>query len=721
MEHDNILNLPIKKVPGVTSINVVPLENRLKIHTLGELVMLLPRSYEDLTRVYTIPETSMGSKVCIQFTVQRKVIKFTANHKMILTVTGRDSSGVSVIASFFNQARWFEEKLVENNTYYFYGVIGFMQLQSATGYNPNHGIFTISHPEILNPATFEENSSKQVLTPIYPSTDKLRAKQLHKIMQSALELFAQAKVPDLIPDIGYPIITRDQGQNLQYVDINHLSFKDSIINIHNPPIGINIRDIQNRNSPWILRLICEELLATQLGMLDIKKRHQDLSTVVIVNEKSFIQDFYSLLPFKLTSDQLKAIEDIKADLSSGKPMIRLVQGDVGSGKTMVALYALAATAKAGLQAALIAPTEILALQLYEEAKNLLSKLNINICFVSGRLKTRERREVKEKIKSGQAQVIVGTHAAYSDWVEYNNLALVIIDEQHRFGVAQRLALAEKQQAYQPHILMMTATPAPRSLAMSLYADMDVSLIAEKPPGRKPITTFMLSTDRKGELIARIRQNILQKQCQVYWVCVLVEDNENYVAESATSTLEILQQCIPEARVGLIHGKMKDQEKEFVMQQFKNHELDILVATTVIEVGVNVPNASIMIIENPERLGLSQIHQLRGRVGRGSKASSCGLLYGTEIGQNQIDRLKIMRDNDNGFEIAEEDMKLRGTGELFGTKQSGEIEFLLADLQRDKEIAEVIAPFARRVYYLQPDLARQIINRWLFAKQRYSLA
>ncbi|RIY33805.1 ATP-dependent DNA helicase RecG [Psittacicella gerlachiana] len=709
---NSLYSIPIEKIPGITKANLPKFKENLHINNLGELLMYLPRNYEDRSQIFTLPEIIPGNKVCIRVKVTGKYKKEISRYNLRLVVNAVDPTGESILITFFSAASYYDEKIEVGEVYTFFGTVDFNRF-GQTAYKMNH-------PELVNEMG---SNNESALTPIYPSTAKLKQYTIRKVVNNGLKFLEQTPLDNLIPKNGYPLIPylRTLGSPVEFLDINNLDFTESLKFIHNPPKNINSQDIIERKSPYLIRLIAEEILAKQLALIESKKLLQTIKSVKINPNLDFAQKIIDNLPYKLTNAQFRAFNDVVRDLASGKPMLRLIQGDVGCGKTMVALLSIAHLVSQGFQAAMIAPTEILAQQLFENISQTLSPYGINVVFVSGSLGIKARREIAHAVKSGIAQVVIGTHAVFSDWLEYHNLALVVIDEQHRFGVEQRLAISAKQPNFKIHTLMMSATPAPRSIAMTIYANLDLSIIDELPPGRTPVETFLISSTKRAQLINRIRYVINYEKRQVYWVCVLIEENENLNAHSAFEALNLLQSQMPEVRIGLIHGKLKDHEKEQVMLAFKNNELDMLVATTVIEVGVNVPNASIMIIENPERLGLSQIHQLRGRVGRGSVESFCGLLYDSSISKSTKNRLEIFTRTNDGFIIAEEDMKLRGTGDIIGTNQSGEMQFLISDLIKDNLIAQTIGEFAQSLYLEEPELAQQIIQRWNARKQDYVLA
>ncbi|RIY33785.1 hypothetical protein CKF54_02180 [Psittacicella hinzii] len=708
----SVYSIPIEKIKGVTKANLPKFKENLGINNLGDLLMFLPRNYEDRSQIVSLPEVIPGNKVCIRVVVTGKYKSVVDRYNYRLIVNGVDpTSGNTILIVFYRAANYYDEKIEVNSVHTFFGIVE-LNTYGQTDYK-------INHPEIVTDDNFV---GKNLLTPIYPSTDKLKQDTIRKVVQNGIAIVEKMSLPNLLPQSGYPLIPfrKSAGSAIEYLDINKLDFLQSLKFIHTPPKNVNIQDIIERRNPYLIRLIAEEILAKQLTLISSKNILQREKSVVIPPQLNLAQKVIQDLPYKLTNAQMKAFLDVVNDLAANKPMLRLIQGDVGCGKTMVAVLAIAHIVQYGYQVALVAPTEILASQLFENVNNALQAYGVKSVFVSGKLGAKGKREVGNLIKTGQANVIVGTHAVFSEWVEYKNLAMVIIDEQHRFGVEQRLEISTKQKNFKIHTLMMSATPAPRSLAMTIYANLDLSIIDELPPGRSKVETFLISKNEKVKLFGRIRKVIHEERRQVYWVCVLIEENENYQATSALETLSELRSFMPEVRIGLIHGKLKEQEKAEIMQAFKEQKLDLLVATTVIEVGVNVPNASIMIIENPERLGLSQIHQLRGRVGRGSVKSFCGLLYEPKISRSTKERLEIFQRTNDGFVIAEEDMKLRGNGDIVGTRQSGEMQFQISDLAKDNLIAEVLIPFAQTLYDQDPELSRQIMRRWNANQKDYVL-
>ena len=483
-----------------------------------------------------------------------------------------------------------------------------------------------------------------------------------------------------------------------------------------------------------MRLIFEELLSQHLSLQTLRAKNQRHAAIKLSSDNHLLYRFIKSLPFKLTNAQQKVNQSILEDLESGTPMMRLVQGDVGSGKTVVAALACLKAVEGDKQAAIMAPTEILAEQHYKNFSDWFEPLGINVVWLTGQLKGKKRREVLEKIESGEAQIVVGTHALFQNDVNYKKLALAITDEQHRFGVQQRMALAGKastditkagienkresdEKSVLAHQLIMTATPIPRSLAMTAYADLDYSVIDELPPGRIPITTVVIQEARREDVLQRIHKACCEGK-QAYWVCTLVEESETLQCQAAEETAEQLQKLLVDVKIGLIHGRLKSVEKEELMNRFKNGEIQLLVATTVIEVGVDVPNASLMIIENAERLGLSQLHQLRGRVGRGTEASHCVLMFKSPLSANAKERLAIMRKTSSGFEIARKDLQLRGPGEVLGTKQTGLLQLRIADIVRDEYLLEDVKKAADIIIKESPQQVSDLINRWVGEAQQY---
>ncbi|MFT5529603.1 MAG: ATP-dependent DNA helicase RecG, partial [Alteromonadaceae bacterium] len=508
----------------------------------------------------------------------------------------------------------------------------------------------------------------------------------------------------------------------EYV-LESYSLAQALALIHRPPPETSVIQLEEGKHPAQLRLIKEELVAHNLSMLKLRQTIIEHQAVSLSIKEKLNQDFLASLPFSPTNAQTRVVKEIRQDLLKNMPMMRLVQGDVGSGKTLVAGLAALTAIGQGYQVALMAPTEILAEQHAINFKKWFEPLNIKVGWLVGKTKVKERREALTHIASGEMQLVIGTHALFQEKVIFDKLTLIIIDEQHKFGVHQRLSLREKGafDGNYPHQLIMTATPIPRTLAMTAYADLDTSVIDELPPGRTPITTVALPDTRRDDVIERIRQSALNENRQIYWVCTLIEESEVLQCQAAEDTALYLQAQLGELKIGLVHGRMKPVEKQEIMARFKAGELHLLVATTVIEVGVDVPNASLMVIENPERLGLAQLHQLRGRVGRGSIASHCVLMYKNPLSKTAVKRLKVLRESNDGFVIAEKDLEIRGPGELLGTRQTGLAELKIADLVRDAALIAEIQQTAYMIWQKYPDNALALINRWLANREQYSNA
>jgi ATP-dependent DNA helicase RecG len=504
------------------------------------------------------------------------------------------------------------------------------------------------------------------------------------------------------------------------------SLREALRIVHRPPRDTDIEALLAGRHPAQQRLVLEELLAHHLSLRRQRIALQRHGAPPLVAKGTLAQRLRDALPFALTGAQQRVFAQVREDLAQPHPMLRLVQGDVGSGKTIVAAMAALLAVEQGMQAALMAPTELLAEQHLANLRGWLEPLGVRVAWLAGKVTGRARARTLAEVASGEAQVVVGTHALMQEGVAFRELALAIVDEQHRFGVHQRLALRDKGAAGDagnrrvPHQLVMTATPIPRTLAMAAYADLDVSAIDELPPGRTPVQTVALSAERRPELVERIRGACAEGR-QAYWVCTLIDDSDEVIAQAAQSTHETLSKALPRLRVGLVHGRMKAAEKQDTMRAFKDGALDLLVATTVIEVGVDVPNASLMIVENAERLGLSQLHQLRGRVGRGSAASSCVLLYQPPLSMMARQRLETMRETNDGFVIAEKDLELRGPGELLGTRQTGLATFRVADLARDAALLPQVRELADRLLDEAPDIADRIVQRWVGGAARYAAA
>jgi ATP-dependent DNA helicase RecG len=606
----------------------------------------------------------------------------------------KDSSG-TLCLRFFHFSAAQKKQLESGNRIRCFGEIR----RGSTG-------FEIYHPEYKIISDTDTHSDTDQLTPIYPLTEGLTQAKIRQLCEQALERLTPYNLKEWLPD------TIRQSFSLPPLD-------DAIRFLHHPTTDANLEQLRAGAHPAQYRLSFEELMAHQLSLIGKKIKAKEDKAIRVTEPGQLAQGLLEQLPFSPTNAQQRVFQELLTDLQSGHPMLRLVQGDVGSGKTLVAALAAAAIVNAGYQVAIMAPTEILAEQHLANFTQWFTPLGLNVAWMAGKLKGKAREVELENIASGAAHIVVGTHALFQESVQFDRLALAIIDEQHRFGVHQRMALREKglQQGFQPHQLIMTATPIPRTLAMSAYADLDCSIIDELPPGRTPVNTIVVSDQRRNEVIERVKI-ACQEGKQVYWVCTLIEESEALQCQAAEDTAILLAEQLNGLSIGLVHGRLKSSEKADIMARFKANEIQLLVATTVIEVGVDVPNASLMIIENPERLGLAQLHQLRGRVGRGQTASHCVLLYKAPLGQQGKERLSTMRETSDGFKIAEKDLELRGPGELLGTRQTGLWEFKVADLQRDKALLDDVQKAATQLHQHYPERVSPLLARWLPNHSQY---
>ena len=673
----------VNTLKGVGDAMAVKLAT-LGIFTLQDVLFHLPFRYQDRTRLRRIGELRPGEEGVIEAEVVLSEVVQRQRRSLLVRVT--DGSGSLTLRFFhFNakQAQQFERGKV---------------LQCFGEVRRGPGMLEMVHPEYR--LTSQGAALQNTLTPFYPATDGVQQGTLRKLSDQALTKLNSIPLKELIPP--------NQLEPLGLPDLI-----TALRTVHRPPPQANVQALMDGLHPAHRRLALEELVAHRLALRQLRDQHQVNNAPLIPPESSLANQLRASLAFDLTAAQARVLEELLADTAKSDPMLRLVQGDVGAGKTVVAALAAAHAVEAGCQVALMAPTEILAEQHLLNFCDWFEPLGISVGWLSGKLKASDRRSMIEAVAMGQVRIVVGTHALFQADVDFENLGLAIVDEQHRFGVHQRLALRNKgaKNDLLPHQLIMTATPIPRTLAMTAYADLDVSVIDELPPGRKPVTTVALESQRRADVVQRVNVAIDEGR-QVYWVCTLIDESETLQAEAAEDTAEVLTDALPKHRVGLVHGRLKPKEKDAIMSEFKAAAIDVLVATTVIEVGVDVPNASLMIIENAERLGLSQLHQLRGRVGRGSAQSSCILLYHGPLSKTARERIGIMRDTNDGFIIAERDLEIRGAGEVLGTRQTGVAEFRIAQLGRDDDLLDAVSEVADRLMNNKPKVVAGLIRRWI---------
>lgn len=685
--------VPLSALTGVGASQSSKLA-KIGLHTVQDLLLHLPLRYEDRTQLYPIGELLPGVYATVEGEVLNSSITFGGRRMMTCQIS--DGTGILTMR-FFNFNAAMKNSLATGRRVLAYG-------EAKRG---KYGAEMI-HPEYRIQGDQSAPAVQETLTPVYPTTEGVKQATLRKLTDQALELLETCAIDELLPP--------ELAQGM-------MSLPEALRTLHRPPPSMQLVDLESGKYPAQHRLILEELLAHNLSMLALRAGAQRYHAQPLTANDTLKETLLAALPFRPTSAQNRVVAEIEQDMGQDFPMMRLVQGDVGSGKTLVAALAALRAIANGKQVALMAPTELLAEQHATNFTAWFEPLGIQVGWLAGKQKGKARIAQQDAIASGQVQMVVGTHAIFQEHVQFNGLALVIIDEQHRFGVHQRLALWEKgqQQGFHPHQLIMTATPIPRTLAMTAYADLDTSVIDELPPGRTPVTTVAIADTRRNEIIERVRNACISEGRQAYWVCTLIEESDLLEAQAAQATWEELSVALPELKIGLVHGRMKPQEKQNVMQAFKQGELHLLVATTVIEVGVDVPNASLMIIENPERLGLAQLHQLRGRVGRGAVASHCVLLYKSPLSKTAQLRLQVLRDSNDGFVIAQKDLEIRGPGELLGTRQTGNAEFKVADLMRDQALIPEVQRIARHIHDRYPEQAAALIERWMPETERYSNA
>ncbi|MGI9223641.1 MAG: ATP-dependent DNA helicase RecG [Woeseiaceae bacterium] len=681
------LQSPLTVLTGVGPAMAEKLQ-RLNLGRVEDLLFLLPSRYEDRTQLIRIGALEAGAKCLVTGEVLLSETIFRGRRNLLVRIS--DGSG-QLTLRFFHFSRQQQAQFQQGVRVTCFG-------EARKG----RGGLEMIHPEYRILRGDQDAAINESLTPIYPATEGVQQGRLRNLTDQALRAMRSAPPEELLPD--------DIREQLVMP-----SLADAITYLHRPPADADVDAMLAGKHPCQQRLAFEELLAHYLSMKKLRALADTESAPALDGGEKQVEKFIRDLPFELTGAQQRVVDEIVSDMCRSHPMMRLIQGDVGSGKTVVAAIACLKAVASGVQAAIMAPTELLAEQHWRSFSDWLQPLGLEPAWLAGSQRAAARRESIAAIADGRAPVVVGTHALFQEGVNFRQLGLVVIDEQHRFGVHQRMALRDKGvgEAGHPHQLVMTATPIPRTLAMAAYADLDVSIIDELPPGRQPVTTVAIPETRRDEIVERVRSACASGQ-QAYWVCPLIDESEVLDFEAAEASYKMLTEALPELRVGLVHGRMRPAEKDRGMQAFKDGVIQLLVATTVIEVGVDVPNASLMIIENAERMGLSQLHQLRGRVGRGAQQSHCVLVYKPPLGPVAKLRLAVLRDTNDGFIVAQRDLELRGPGELLGTRQTGLPDYRIANLVRDAELMPKVQLVAEYV----TENAPAIVRRWLGDADRY---
>ena len=692
----------VRALPGVGPALAEKLAARGLVK-VQDLWLHLPTRYEDRTTLTPIRELAPGQPAQVEGRVE--AVERGFRYRPLLRVTIADDSRATLALRFFHFNGAQAAQFIPGRRLRCYG----------EARPSGHGL-EIVHPSYRFLAESDEGAMRDSLDPVYPVVEGVGPQTLSRLIAEALKRLPPAEELELLPEVV-----------IRALDMPTL--KEALLVAHRPPPDTDVLLFSSGRHPALQRLAFEEMLAHHLSLRHRRIALRAHGASAITGRGALADCLRKGLPYSLTGAQRRVYDEVAADMRKPEPMLRLVQGDVGSGKTVVAALAALRAVEAGKQVALMAPTELLAEQHLNNFRNWLEPLGIQVAWLAGKVTGKARKAALARIASGEGQVVVGTHALMQEGVVFKDLALAIVDEQHRFGVHQRLSLRDKglDGSRVPHQLVMTATPIPRTLAMSAYADLDVSVIDEMPPGRTPVTTVALPGTRRDEVVDRIRLACAQGR-QVYWVCTLIDESEagegpgqgvRIEAQAAQTTYDALTLALPGLRVGLLHGRMKPAEKQSVMASFKAGQIELLVATTVIEVGVDVPNASLMVIENAERLGLAQLHQLRGRVGRGAEASSCVLMYKPPLSMLARQRLEVMRQTTDGFVIAEKDLELRGPGELLGTRQTGLAGFRVADLVRDAHLLPAVQQVAETLSAGAPEVAGRVVARWIGSAVRFA--
>jgi len=682
---------PLTQLKGVGPALAKKLE-KLGLFRVEDLLFLLPLRYEDRTQLVKIGALVAGSRCLVTGEVLLSETVYRGRRNLLVRIS--DGSG-QLTLRFFHFSRQQQAQFQSGVRVSCFGEV-----------RRGSGGFEMIHPEYRVLRESQGAAINDSLTPIYPATEGVQQGRLRNLTDQALRSMQETPPAELLP----ANLTKKLGMP---------SLADAIRYLHRPPPDADVQQMLQGGHPCQQRLAFEELLAHYLSLRSLRALAETKNAPALSGGDAEVSEFVGDLPFELTRAQIRVVDEILSDLSEPHPMMRLIQGDVGSGKTVVAAIACLKAIACGVQTAIMAPTEILAEQHWRNFSGWFRPRGLEPAWLSGSQRAAARRESLAAIADGRAQLVVGTHALFQEGVEFNRLALVIIDEQHRFGVHQRMALRDKGVSAEghPHQLVMTATPIPRTLAMAAYADLDTSVIDELPPGRRPVATIAVPDTRRGEIVERVRSACAEGQ-QAYWVCPLIEESEVLDYQAAEASYQMLSEALPDLRIGLVHGRMRPAEKESGMRAFKDGLIQLLVATTVIEVGVDVPNASLMIIENAERMGLSQLHQLRGRVGRGAAQSHCVLLYKPPLGRIAKERLAVLRDTNDGFVVAQRDLELRGPGELLGTRQTGLPDYRVANLVRDADLMPQVQITAEAIRKSSETTATAIVRRWLGDAGRY---
>ena len=678
------MTIDLLDLKGVGEKGLIKL-NKIGIRTIEDLLFHLPIRYQDKTKIAQISNSAVGNKYYFEGTIEKSNIIFFKKRMFLVRIS--DETGFIQLRFFY-----FNKSQMKNFS------VG-KKIRCYGELREVNNVKEMIHPEC---EFFESNEIPELnkfLTPVYPITEGLYQFRIRNFIQQSLELLKTKKIyfPEILP--------KKVLEKYNLIDIN-----TALLNIHNPDSDTSHEELITNENINKKRLVFEELLAHQLIFKRIRSFNSKLLSFDLNNDEKPIKKLINNLPFNPTKSQLNVMRDIINDMQKNTPMTRLVQGDVGSGKTLVALFGALHAISNGYQVAFMAPTEILSQQHYQSIKLMLKDFDINIAILYSGMKAKEKAMTIEDIRLGNINIVIGTHSLIQKQIKFFNLALVIIDEQHKFGVHQRMTLSTKGKKYDtyPHQLILTATPIPRTLAMTLYGNLDYSVIDEMPRGRKEIDTIALPEDRRNEVLERITSKC-KDGSQVYWVCPLIDESEVMECKAATNTYEELCLKLKDINIGLIHGRMKMQEKEKVMNDFRSKKIDLLVSTTIIEVGLDIPNATVIIIENSERMGLSQLHQLRGRVGRGEKKSNCILIYKSGLSEIAKNRIDILRRCRNGFDIAKEDLDIRGPGEILGKKQKGDINFKIANIARDHKFIKDTKECSN---IISSDTSEKLAKRWI---------